>query len=42
MKKIRELINEAAFIASALLLVLCMCALYWLCRLFGLEPGEDF
>ncbi len=42
MKKIREMIEDALFCAVAILLVLGMCALYWICRLFGVDLNDDF
>ena len=42
MKRIREFAEDAAFCVCGCLLVLGLCALYWLCRLFGIDLGDDF
>lgn len=42
MKKIREMMEDALFFAAAILLVLGMCALYWTCRLAGIDLNDDF
>lgn len=42
MKKIREMIEDVRFFTAATLLVLGMCALYWLSRLAGIDLSEDF
>lgn len=42
MKKIREFAENAALCVGGGLLVLGLCAIYWLCRLFGIDLNEDF
>lgn len=42
MKRIQEAIEEVLFFAAGILLVLGMCAIYWICRLFGIDLNDDF
>ena len=38
----REWIQDILFYLLAILLVLGMCAVYWICRLFGIHLEDDF
>jgi hypothetical protein len=38
----RERIHDVLFYLLAIPLVLGMCLLYWLCRLFGVRLEDDF
>ena len=38
----KQLIEDAAMLAYAAVLILLMAALYWSCRISGLDLGDDF
>lgn len=38
----RELLEDAAAVVCSVPIVLGICALYWIVRLFGVDLGEDF
>lgn len=42
MKRIRELVEDAVLCAGCFLFVLYACAFFWICRLFGVDLGDDF
>lgn len=42
MSCLRSWLEEALFWLCAIPLVLGMCLLYWLCRLFGIDLNDDF
>lgn len=39
---VKQLVEDAALIAYAAVLILLMAALYWICRISGLDLGDDF
>ncbi len=42
MSRIRHWLEDAAFTVCASALILLMAALFWICRIFGLDLGDDF
>lgn len=38
----RELLENIAVVVCGVPIVLGVCALYWIARLFGVDLGEDF
>ena len=42
MSRLRSWLEDALFWLSIIPLVLGMCLLYWSCRIFGLDLGDDF
>lgn len=39
---VKQLVEDAAFTVCASALILLMAALYWICRIYGLDLGDDF
>lgn len=42
MSRIRHYLEDAAFTVCVVALILAMCALYWSCRIFGVDLNDDF
>jgi len=39
---VKQLVEDAAFTVCASALILLMAALFWICRISGLDLGDDF
>lgn len=39
---VKQLVEDAAFTVCASALILLMTALYWSCRIFGVDLNDDF
>lgn len=39
---VKQLVEDVAFTVCVVALILLMTALYWSCRIFGLDLGDDF
>lgn len=42
MSRIRHWLEDAAFTVCVVALALLMTALYWSCRIFGIDLNDDF
>ena len=39
---VKQLIEDAAFTVCVVAMILLMAALFWICRISGLDLGDDF